>query len=245
MFSSVKSRLAAAAVAALLISGGVANAASLVNVEVLGSADGGATWSQSLTNVAANSSILFEVVGVESAIGTNYTFGSTNITINSQGTGDGFGSMSYNLTDSDGGAISSVALQNGYNGGNGPSAGTISGTGTTLTGARPILSTTALDTFTVFETGTLTVGSLGSTETLTPTFGGTTSGAKVNTTNGVGGNSLVLNTTSLNNGEWSLSGLTIAAETSPVPSPAVIPAGATLLSLAGIAALRRRFNAIA
>jgi MYXO-CTERM domain-containing protein len=229
-----------AAAAAVVLGGSIANAAPLVNVEVLGSYNGGA-YSSDLSNVPSGSQIAIEVVGVESPNGTNYTSGSTNITINSVGPADGFGSMSYNLTDSANGAtISNVALQNSYNTGTGNTPGTVAGG--TLTGARPILAAGDTDAFTVFETGTLTVGSLATTESLTPTFGGATSGAKINS----GANSLVLNATSYANGEFSLSGLTISgSDVSAVPAPAAVPGCVALLSLGGLVALRRRFRKIA
>ena len=172
--------LGIAAVSTLFACAGRSDAAALVNVQILGSYNGSA-FTANLVSVPAGAQVSFEVVGQIATVGTQNTHVTGGIT--SLTSADGIGSLSYNLTDSDGGAINAVALASAFTLGSGQSAGTISGNGQSVTGARPIGANGTFAGATspvILETGTLTIGSLTSTETLSAVFGGTTSGARIN-----------------------------------------------------------------
>ena len=229
----ITSCLVAAAAASVLASAiQTVHAAPLINVQILGSYNGG-PLTANLVNVPAGGQVSFELVGQIAPVNTQNTHVTGGIT--SLSSADGIGSLSYNVTDSDSGVISALQLSSDFSQGSGFAAGTIAANGHSVTGARPIEANGSFAGATsqvVLETGTLTVGSLTTAETLSAVFGGTTSGAKINS----GTKSLVISTTTETSSDpyVGFAPLTIAAATVPEP------ASMTLLCVVGGALLKRR-----
>lgn len=156
--------LIAAVVTALPI---VANASPLVNISILGSTDGGNTWSSSIS-APSGTTVKIEVVEVLAQPVTSNTHATTT-SLNPAT--DGVNSLAYGLTDSTDGTFGGdFALLNGWNGGSGASAGTVGPH--TLSAARPIQAPgvfVGAVSPSVIETGSFTVGDTGP-ETVTGAY---------------------------------------------------------------------------
>lgn len=233
----------AACATAVLLSGAAAKGAALVNLQILGSTDGGSTYSSSLT-VNPGQTIAFEVVGQIAPLGTSNTRSpATTITSLVPGT-DGINSLAFNLNDSDSGTFNTgLALGSGWNGGSGFGVGSVNGN--TLTDVRPIQAPgvfVGATASSIILTGTFTAGTLASPETLGGSWAttGTTSGSfKVNG----GASSKIVSTTTEGSTDpfIGFSALTLTTgEASPVPSPAVVPASILLAGMFGLLRLKRR-----
>jgi hypothetical protein len=110
-------------------------AAPIFNVQIFGSSDGGATFTNSVV-AGSGTTIQFEVVGQLNTTGTSNTqSGTKTLTSEVAGT-DGANSLGFDLANSGTGTFSGLALGSGWNGGSGQSAGTVSGS--VITGVRPI-----------------------------------------------------------------------------------------------------------
>jgi hypothetical protein len=208
------------------------NAAPQINLSILGSKDGGSTYSSNV-DVVPGQLVLFEVVGQLAPAGTVNSHGNTTSLVS--GT-DGINSLSFNLNDSDGGAFSNLQFVNGWNGGSGFSTGTVNGS--TLTDVRPIQSPGVFVGSTspsVILTGSFTAGNFSgfSTETLSGSWAttGTTSGAfKIN-----GGTNKIITTTTEGSTDPFVGFSTLTLAT-PTPEPGSI----ALAGLASLGLLSRR-----
>jgi hypothetical protein len=194
-------------------------ASQQVLISILGSKDGGATFSNSLT-VTPGQSLTWEILAQLAPVGTQNSHG--NITSVVAGT-DGINSLAFNVIDSDSGTfnVASLQLVNGWNGGSGFGVGTVNGN--TLTDVRPIqapgVEVAATAPLTVL-TGTFTAGSFSgfSSEVLSgswATTGTTSGGFKIN-----GGTTKVITTTTEGSSDpyVGFSSLTL----STVPEPTMV-----------------------
>lgn len=224
------------ATAGILGFASMASATPLVDVTILGSTNGGNTFSNNLT-VTPGESIQLEVLAALAPVGSTNSNGSTSITSIVSGT-DGTNALAFNVVDSRNGSFNtaSLALGTGWNGGSGFGVGTVSGN--TLTDVRPIQAPGAAagsTTPSVLLTGTFTAGNFSgfSTETLGGSWAttGTTSGSfKIN-----GGSTKFITGTTESSADpyVGFSGLTLTTATPE-------PASAGLFGLAGFGLLMRR-----
>lgn len=228
MTFKTRSILSLAAVAALSLATS-ANAAALLHLEVLGSTDGGQSYSNAVS-VANGTQVQFEVVAVANV-------GATNGTKTANGTTDTLNALpSFNLTDGTG-TFNSDTLASAFATPPSANAGTnngssISGIITSAGTANPSIDGNGA----VILTGLFTTGTEAS-ETISAALGGTTNGtAKFS-------GSLTALTVANTTGLIDFAGLTITTpDTSAVPAPSVVGSLiAAATGMFGLGALRRRF----
>jgi hypothetical protein len=226
------------------------HALPLLNLQLLGSSDGGLTYTSNL-QVVQGQTYDFEVVGELAPVGTVNTHG----TITSETPGfDGIGSTAYNLTNDPTNPLQinfvSATLQGTYATGNGSRPGTPTATGSgnkndnALLSARPINPNgvnTAVGHQDVIETGTFTVTAApaSSTTTVVGSYDGTViSDIVINSSSTSLGNTVVMSgaTETSSDPVQSIAPLTLTASASPVPEPA----SAALFAAGALGLLIRR-----
>lgn len=232
-----------------LCTAGRANAASFVNVQILGNTDGSATYaSYSAANpliVTQGQTVYFEVVGQLAGSGVQNATKPYTLATQVAGT-DGINSLPFDLNATGTGTFQTAVLSSAYTQGTGAGAGAIGGSSVTNNFAAQAPGVYAGATSnSVILTGTFSAGSdLVQAIAASFTLGGT-GGVKANTTAGQKLIQLTSNpgTETGSDPYVGFTALSLATAVSAVPAPAAASASIAMLALisgAGLLKLKRR-----